>query len=176
VIIHHESPDDVAAIRAITIAAFLRDEEADLLDQLRADGDLMISLVAEDGGVIVGHAAYSPGRIKLTGGGTVATAALGPISVSPEVQKGGIGSALMERGFAECRAMGYDLMFLLGHPSYYPRFGFVRAKALGVRWGPDTSEHPNPAWMVKELREGALTAALGGDTGVFHYAPAFDGR
>jgi putative acetyltransferase len=65
-------------------------------------------------------------------------------------------------------------MFLLGHPSYYPRFGFVPAKPLGVRWAPDTSDNPNPAFMVKELRDGALAAALNGDTGVFHYAPAFD--
>jgi putative acetyltransferase len=101
------------------------------------------------------------------------TAALGPISVSGDVQKRGIGSLLMERGFEECRALGYDLMFLLGHPSYYPRFGFVPAKPLGVRWAPDTNDDPNPAFMVKELRE--VSAALGGDTAVFHYAPAFDG-
>jgi putative acetyltransferase len=94
--------------------------------------------------------------------------------VLPEVQKAGVGSRLMERGFTECLALGYDLMFLLGHPSYYPRFGFVPAKALGVRWAPDTSDHPNPAFMVRELRPGALAARLRRSTGVFHYAPEFD--
>lgn len=173
--IRFETPDDKAAIHEVTRAAFGRDVEADLVDNLRDGGHLMLSLVAEEDGRIVGHAAYSPGRIELSAGGEVAVAALGPISVLPDVQAKGIGGRLIERGFEECLALDLDLTFLLGHPSYYPRFGWVPAKALGVRWAPDTSGHPNPAFMVKELRPGALAAALHGGAGVFHYSPEFDG-
>jgi putative acetyltransferase len=169
-----ESAKDISPIRAVTVAAFGREAEADLVENLRDGGHLMLSLVAEDGDRVVGHAAYSPATVELSRGGRFEAAALGPISVIPELQARGVGSDLMARGFAECAALGYDLMFLLGHPSYYPRFGFVPAKALGVRWAPDTTDHPNPAFMVKELREGALATNLGGDTGVFHYAPEFD--
>jgi putative acetyltransferase len=172
--IRFESPADITAIRAVTIAAFKRDVEADLVERLRDGGHLVPSLVAEETGRVVGHTAYSPGRVELSRGGAFEVAALGPISVMPDVQAKGIGSELMERGFAECLALGYDLMFLLGHP-YYPRFGFVPAKALGVRWAADTTDHPNPAFMVKELREGALAARLGGDTSVFHFSPEFGG-
>jgi putative acetyltransferase len=170
-----ETPDDVAAIREVNRAAFVSKVEPDLVERLRAAGNLAISLVADDGGRIVSHAAYSPAVVELSRGESFDVAALGPIAVLPELQKRGLGAQLMERGFAECLALGYDLMFLLGHPSYYPRFGFVPAKALGVRWAPDTSGHPNPAFMVKELKPGALADRLDGDAGVFHYAPEFDG-
>lgn len=173
--IRPELPGDIAAIREVTAAAFGRKVEADLVERLRDAGNLTVSLVAEMDGRIVGHAAYSPATVELSRGGSFDAAALGPISVMPDLQTGGIGSELMDRGFAECLALGYDLMFLLGHPSYYPRFGFVPAKALGVRWAPDITDHPNPAFMVKELKPGALAARLNGDTGVFHYSPEFDG-
>jgi putative acetyltransferase len=172
--IRTELDSDIPSIRKVTIEAFGRESEADLLDSLRLAGDLLLSLVAEEDGAIVGHVAYSPAVIHLTRGDSADAVALGPISVVPDVQSRGIGSRLIERGFRDCLAMGYELMFLLGHPAYYPRFGFVPAKPLGVRWAVDTSDQPNPAFMVKELKEGALAAALGGDTGVFQFAPAFD--
>ena len=169
-----ETPDDVAAIREVNRASFDSKVEPELVERLRAAGNLAISLVGEDDGRIVCHAAYSPAVVELSRGESFDAAALGPIAVLPQLQKRGLGSQLMARGFTEC-LVGYDLMFLLGHPSYYPRFGFVPAKALGVRWAPDTSDHPNPAFMVKELKPGALANRLDGDTGVFHYAPEFDG-
>ena len=173
--IRHESPDDVAAIREVNLAAFGREVEADLVERLRDAGNLVVSLVAEDDERVVSHAAYSPAVVELSRSVSFDAAALGPIAVLPGLQKHGLGSQLIERGFTECLALGYDLIFLLGHPSYYPRFGFVPAKPLGVRWAPDTSDHTNQAFMVKELRPGALTARLDGDTGVFHYAHEFDG-
>jgi putative acetyltransferase len=172
--IRHETPADIAAIHEVTAAAFKRAVEADLVDHLRDADHLLLSLVDEEGGKIVGHAAYSPGRVNLSDGSSFEAVALGPISVSPEVQKKGIGSGLMEQGFTESLNLGYDLMFLLGHPSYYPRFGFVPAKVLGVRWAKDLSDHPNEAWMVKELKADALVRRLQGRTGVFHFAPEFD--
>ena len=173
--IRHESPDDLAHIREVNLAAFRGEVEPDLVERLRDAGSLAISLVAEDGSRVVGHAAYSPAVVELSLGGSFPAAALGPIAVLPALQKCGIGSQLMERGFTECLALGYDLLFLLGHPSYYPRFGFVPAKPHGVRWTRDSSDQPNPAFMVKELRPDALADRLDGDTGVFHYAAQFDG-
>ena len=173
--IRHESPDDVAAIREVNRAAFDSEVQLDLVERLREAGNLAVSLVAEDDDRVVGHAAYSPAVVEVSPSVSFDAAALGPIAVVPGLQRRGLGSELIERGFSECLALGYDLIFLLGHPSYYPRFGFVPAKPLGVRWAPDTSDHQNPAFMVKELRPGALTDHLNGGTGVFHYAPEFDG-
>ena len=173
--IRHESRDDVAAIREINRAAFDSEVQPDLVDRLREAGNLTVSLVAADDDRVVGHAAYSPAVVEVSRSLSFDAAALGPIAVLPGLQRHGLGSQLIERGFTECLALGYDLIFLLGHPSYYPRFGFVPAKRLGVRWAPDTSDHPNPAFMVKELRAGALMDRLNGGTGVFHYAPEFDG-
>lgn len=173
--IRHESPDDVAAIREVNLAAFDSEVQPDLVESLREAGNLAVSLVAEDDDRVVGHAAYSPAIVEVSRNLSFDVAALGPIAVLTGLQRHGIGSQLIERGFTECLALGYDLIFLLGHPSYYPRFGFVPAKPLGVRWAPDTSAHENPAFMVKELRPGALTDRLDGGTGVFHYAAEFDG-
>ena len=135
---------------------------------------LALSLVAEIDRGVVGHVAFSPARIELAQGGEAEALALGPIAVLPDVQRDGIGSLLMVRGFEECSALGHELIFLLGHPSYYPRFGFAPAKALGVRWEQDQTDNPMEPFMVKELRPGALAKCLGGGAGVFYFAPDFD--
>ena len=185
--IRSEQPQDIAAIHALTLAAFTRDQilgqmEADLNDRLRNNGKLLLSLVAEQDGRVVGHIAFSPARIALDTSearrretSDVFTVALGPIAVLPGQQRTGIGSQMILKSFELLASQSHDLIFLLGHPTYYPRFGFQPAKARGVRWSGDQSDGPSEPFMVKELRDGALAERLNGRTGIFHFAPEFDG-
>jgi putative acetyltransferase len=94
--------------------------------------------------------------------------ALGPLAVRPGRQRQGIGSALIRAGLDTCRAADHELCFVLGHPEYYPRFGFAPAPSLGftAQW-----DVPPEAFMVAELRPGALA----GRSGRVAYDPAFDG-
>jgi len=95
-------------------------------------------------------------------------AALGPVAVHPEHQRRGIGSALILAGLDICRVRGYDVAILLGHPAYYPRFGFRPAAPLGIRWEHDA---PEEAFMVMELQAGALA----GRQGIIRFRPEFEG-
>ena len=127
-IIRPETPSDYSDIANINVRAF--DERADealivSLSRHRSTFDPDLSLIAEDGGQIVGHALFSPLTIRLLGE-SVRVVNLGPIAVDPNVQKKGIGAALIAEGHAVARAKGYSLSFLLGHPTYYPRFGYQR--------------------------------------------------
>ena len=121
-----EAPGDEAAIHALTAAAFADmpfadGDEPELVDALRAAGDLTLSLVAVDGAAIVGHIAFSPVAIS---DGTRAWYGLGPVSVAPAIQRRGIGSALIRRGLADMGERGAGGIVLLGSPAYYARFGF----------------------------------------------------
>lgn len=157
-----ERAGDEAAIHALTEAAF-RDmafsngDEADLVGRLRDDGDLALSLVAEDAERIVGHIAFSPVTID---GASVGWFGLGPVSVLPEVHKQGIGGMLVRRGMADLREAGAQGIVLLGSPDYYSRFGFEHDSQLRYP-GP-------PAEYFQRL-------LLDGDApkGVVAYAPAF---
>lgn len=129
-IIRVERPSDIKAIHALECAAFGRREEADIVDKLRADGALWLSQVALLEGAIVGHAAYSLVTIA-DADRTYKFPALGPIGVLPQFQRRGIGAALIEAGFKAVQEAGFGLLFLVGHPDYYPRFGFQPALPLG---------------------------------------------
>jgi putative acetyltransferase len=125
-IIRPETPSDVAAIHIVTVAAFLHAPHTDhteqfIVDALRNAGALSISLVVEDGGVVVGHVAVSPVSIS---DGSTGWFGLGPISVSPELQGRGIGSLLMQGVLRLLRERGAAGCVLLGDPAYYSRFGF----------------------------------------------------
>ena len=130
--IRPEVSADCGTIHTLTQAAF-KDmpfsdgDEPDLVDRLRADGDLTLSLVAEDATRIVGHIAFSPVEIS---DGTKNWYGLGPVSVWPDLQKGGIGGALINRGIADLREIGARGIILLGSPVYYSRFGFEHDPAL----------------------------------------------
>jgi putative acetyltransferase len=138
--IRHEQPGDVAAIRDVTVSAFGQAEEADIVDALRANGAVSLSLVATIGGRVVGHILYSPVSV-----GDIAGAGLGPIAVAPEHQRHGIGSQLIETGNQKLREAGCPFIVVLGHPGYYPRFGFKRASIYGLscEW-----EVPDDAFMA----------------------------
>lgn len=138
--IRREQPGDERAIRALTDAAF-RDmpfadgDEGEVVDRLRADGDLYLSLVALNSDqAIIGHVAFSPISIGETGGQWYQ---LGPISVIPSGQKSGIGSQLIEHGLAELKDSGAAGVALVGNPDYYERFGFTREHAVSLSEGMD---------------------------------------
>ena len=130
VVIRPEEARDGPAIRAVVEAAFGQALEADLVDRLRAAGALVLSLVAEAGGV-VGHIAFS--RLTVDGPGSdVRAVALAPLAVAPGRQRAGIGGALVRRGLDELRAQGEELVLVLGDPAYYGRFGFTAQAAHGL--------------------------------------------
>ena len=165
--IRDERTGDESAIFAVNEAAFGRPDEARLVDALRGAGAAIVSLVAEIDGEIVGYVLFSdvtldPPRpvVDLVG--------LAPVAVQPGLQRGGIGSALIEEGLRRCGRLGYGAAVLLGHPSYYPRFGFLPAHRFGLR-----CEFPSPpeAFMAIELAPGGLE----GEPALVRYHPAFSG-
>lgn len=130
--IRHELPSDVAAIEAVTVAAFLNVTHTDHTEQfivnaLRRAGRLSVSLVADDDGLIVGHVAVSPVTISDE---TVGWYGLGPISVTPARQGQGIGSRLVEQALRILRKSGASGCVVLGEPEYYSRFGFSATESL----------------------------------------------
>lgn len=157
--IRPERPGDEPAIHALTEAAF-RDmpfsdgDEHLLVDALRADGDLTLSLVAEDGERIVGHIAFSPVTIS---DGTENWFGLGPVSVLPERQREGIGFQLVQRGLADMRERGARGIVLLGDPAYYARFGFVHDPRLAYPGPP--AEYFQCLAIDAELPEGRVSYA-----------------
>ena len=126
----------------------------------------LVELVAEAEGRVIGHIAWSPVRPDRLAPGVVAFG-LAPVSVEPALQRSGAGGALVRAGFAACRERGVGLTFVLGHASYYPRFGFEPALARGFRY---RSADFDGSFFVRELAPGA--AAGGG--GLVHFHPAFD--
>ena len=147
--------DDRSAIRAVNAAAFGRNDEADLVDQLRAGEYALVSLVALFDGAIAGHILFSRMWIK-AGSGLISAVALAPVAVAPEHQRKGVGGLLIERGLAILRDRGERIVIVVGHADYYPRFGFSREKAKLIE-----SPFPPAAFMALELRDGALEGVAG---------------
>lgn len=164
--IRPEAVHDRDGIRRVNERAFGQPNEANLVDSLREAGAIICSLVAEEDGEIVGHILFSPATLSAPGK-TTAIAALGPLAVLPEWQRRGVGGALIVAGLEVCRVAGNDLVIVLGHADYYPRFGFRPSAPLGIRWERNV---PVEVFMVCELRAGALA----GQSGVVHYRPEFD--
>lgn len=155
--IRKELPDDIGAIHTLIEQAFDQPDEAKLVDRLRENGALTISLVAVQDSAVVGHIGFSPVSIE-PGAPDFKALGLAPVAVLPQFQNKGIGSKLVRAGLDECRKHGIDIVVVLGHPEYYPRFGFVPAKPHGITW---EHEAPAEAFMVKELHAGALAAVRG---------------
>lgn len=130
--IRSELPSDAAAIEAVTVAAFKNAAHTDHTEQfivreLRNAGALSVSLVAEDGGAVIGHVAVSPVTIS---SGAAGWYGLGPISVEPQRQDSGVGTQLMQAALSELRSSGASGCVVLGEPGYYSRFGFVACPEL----------------------------------------------
>ncbi|MFO7563729.1 MAG: N-acetyltransferase [Enhygromyxa sp.] len=165
--LRYESPQDAASIFTLNRAAFETDAEARLVDALRAAGGLSLSLVAELDGRLVGHIAFSP--VTVSDGDAVASGVgLGPMAVLPELQRQGIGGALVTEGLRRLGGAGLGFCVVLGHAEYYPRFGFERASSHGIRWEHDV---PEDVFFVQSLRPGGLEAVRG----VVRYRAEFDG-
>ena len=149
-----ESPADVVSVRNVHESAFPTKAEAGLVDALRDHDKDLVSLVAEVGGSVVGHVLFSPVTISDRADGGVG---LAPLAVLPEYQTRGIGQSLVRTGLEICGERGYPYVVVLGGPTYYARFGFVRASSRGFsnEYGVDEE------FMVIELTEGALPAAGG---------------
>jgi putative acetyltransferase len=153
-----ETPGDVDAVRRVVTAAFGRPAEAQLVDALRARGALTLSLVADEGGAVRGHIAFSEVSITRESGIVRTALGLAPMAVEPGHQRRGLGSQLVRSGLEQCRALGHGVVVVVGHPAYYPRFGFVPGRPLGIRWEIDV---PDDAFMVAELQPGALIDVRG---------------
>jgi putative acetyltransferase len=147
-----EIPGDGPGVRAVELAAFVGPEEADIVDRIRREApDGWHSLVAVGPhGRIVGHLLLSPCPVEDEDGLAVARVlAVGPVAVHPEVQSRGVGSALMTAALGLAVARAVPALVLLGHPSYYPRFGFEPARAVGLE--PPAAAWPDAAWMARRL-------------------------
>jgi putative acetyltransferase len=164
--VRHETAADRLSVRTVNEQAFEGTEEADLVDALRDRGGLTLSLVAVRDAEIVGHIAFSPARI-VSPGSEIAAVGLGPMAVLPACQRLGIGSRLVRRGLELLRESGHRVVVVLGHPEYYPRFGFVPGTRFGVNCEFDV---PDEVFMVLELRAGALR----GQGGTVQYQPEFN--
>lgn len=161
-----ERTDDIrerSAIRSINEAAFGRPDEVDLVDRLRSEGAVLLSLVAEVEQRIIGHVLFSRMSIE-TGNGPVSAVALAPVAVLPDHQRRGIGEQLIRNALDLLRAQGERIVIVLGRPDYYSRFGFSSEKARSLE-----SPFPPEAFMAMELSP----AALEGIRGKVKYPAAF---
>jgi putative acetyltransferase len=151
--IRQEQPEDIAAVRDLNRRAFGQEQEGTVVDALRANGGAQLSLVAVDEGRVVGHILYSPLQI-----GQVEGSALGPMAVDPEVQRHGIGTALVEAGNARLREHGCPFVVVVGHAEFYRRFGFTPARPLGItcEW-----EVPDEVFMILVLDETTMSGVTG---------------
>jgi putative acetyltransferase len=159
--VREERQADHQAIRDVNTRAFGQDQEADIVDALRAHGARSLSLVATVGERIVGHIMYSPVHIgRLEGVG------LGPMAVVPEYQRRGIGSRLVETGNQHFKHAGCPFVVVLGHADFYPRFGFRPARPLGI-----TCEWvvPDEVFQILVLD----SASMQGVSGLAKYRPEF---
>lgn len=163
--IRSEEIEDQKGIRRVNEVAFDQAMEADLVDALRTNAHPHISLVAIVEERIVGHIFFSPVSIE-SESGTFTAMGLAPMSVLPEFQNQGVGSRLVDEGLKECRELGHSVVVVLGHPNYYPRFGFIPAHLKGLRSEYDV---PDDTFMVLELNENALR----GRSGLVRYHPEF---
>jgi len=155
--IRAEQAEDHAAIRRVVELAFGHRNEADLVDALRTHAHPHISLVAVLDGQVVGHIFFSPVSIESDGDAFLAIG-LAPLAVLPDYQNKGIGTELVQAGLRECRRLGHEVVVVLGHPEYYPRFGFVPASQRGIRSEYDVADE---VFMVAELTPGALKGREG---------------
>ena len=153
--IHAEADQDRDAIWHVNRAAFEAEDEANLVDALRDGGYIEVSLVAEADGEIVGHILFS--RITIvTEAQTVDALSLAPMAILPSHQRQGIGSNLVEAGLEACRVQSRKIIVVLGHPEFYPRFGFSAELAQPL----ESPFGGSAAWIAMELVPGALEGVV----------------
>jgi putative acetyltransferase len=167
VLIREERPEDISNVRRVNEQAFGRPVEARIIDNLRKSGAELLGLVAEWDRKIVGHILFSPVTIEGEKG-EIRGMGLAPMAVPPDYQGREIGSRLVKQGLILLRNRGCPFVIVLGHPGYYPRFGFERASRFGVKsqW----EGVPDEAFMMLILDE-SLRGGLGGTA---RYRKEFD--
>jgi len=161
--IRPEQAGDAAGVRQVNERAFGTPAEADLVDALRGS-DGCLSLVATVDGAVVGHIMFT--TVTLDAATAVRAAGLAPMSVLPAYQRGGVGSQLVRAGLAACREQGYTAVVVVGHPSFYPRFGFTPAHTYGLHC---EFAVPREAFMVAVLDQQVLPQLAG----LVRYRPEF---
>lgn len=157
--IHEASLADTESVLRVEREAFGEPSVAELVSELIGDptAQPVLSLLAWDGDDPVGHVMFTPAR--LDGAPGVSVSILAPLAVVPDSQRCGVGARLVEAGVERLRSSGVELVFVLGHPSYYPRHGFVPAIPLGLL-APYPID-PEEAWMVRALRPGLVGEVQG---------------
>jgi len=165
-IIREEQPSDMEIIWKVNVEAFETEAEANLVNSLRDSGCTFISLVAETDNKVVGHILFTP--VELSGNkNKLKIIGLAPMAVLSQYQNKGLGSKLVETGLERCKSLGYDAVVVLGHPTYYPKFGFVPSVKYGIKSEYDV---PDEAFMILELTPGSLKH----HEGVIRYHEAFN--
>lgn len=162
--IRNEKPEDIDRIRHINVEAFGSDTEADLVNTLRDSASPYISLVYDRNSQPVGHVMFTPVELACDTAG-IQIIALAPLAVSPRFQNKGIGSLLVNAGIQRCKAESYDATVVLGHPEFYPRFGFVPSGKYGIKSEYDV---PHEVFMILELTKNVLQGIHG--TIIYHDA------
>ncbi|TCZ79873.1 N-acetyltransferase [Paenibacillus albiflavus] len=160
-IIRTETIDDYKQVYQLNYLAFgNRDDEAQLVEKIRhTDGFIPeLSIVAEQENQILGHILLSKASV-VDGDKECEVIVLAPIAVHPDDQKRGIGGKLIQEGVKRCKAAGYPLILLIGHPTYYPKYGFKPARSYGLNL--QQFEVPDNVFMVKEVIEGSLGTIKG---------------
>lgn len=165
-IIREELPSDIEQVWQVNTDAFETDTEARLVNALRSSGCEYISLVAEIDGEVIGHIMFTP--VRLTGNeNTLKIMGLAPMAVSNKYQNKGVGSELVKAGLTRCRDLGYDAVVVLGHPGYYPKFGFKPSVHYNIKSEYDV---PDDTFMILELTPGSLDQ----HQGIIKYHEAFN--
>ncbi len=163
-LIRVEEEADQSGVFAVNESAFESRAEANLVDTLRELAQPVVSLVAVENGEVVGHIMFSP--VVLSEDPDLKLMGLAPMAVVPEFQHHGIGSALVREGLEKCRQLGCAAVVVLGHPDYYPRFGFLPSSRFDID---SEYEVPEEVFMLIELQPGALS----GKNGRVKYHSAF---
>ncbi|MDH3194950.1 MAG: N-acetyltransferase [Hyphomicrobiales bacterium] len=157
------TPADYSVIEAVITAAFNQRDEADLVERLRRDGDVLFEQVATLEDAVVGHILFSRLPIIRDDESVIAAASLAPLCVRPDCQNRGTGAALVGAGLDECRKRHVPAIIVVGEPDYYRRFGFAAAAAK-----PLAAPFAGPHFMAMELQSGVLK-----DGGEVRYPAAF---
>ncbi len=156
------------AVREVNRAAFDGEAEAAVVDRLRQTSPIFVSLVAWLNRRVVGHILFTPVRIVQDDGPVVSGMGLAPLAVLPDLQNLGIGTQLCEAGLKWVTVDGCPFVVVLGHPKYYPRFGFVPASEFGIK--PSFPNVSDETFMIRVLD----WKVMEGVSGVVYYRPEFD--
>lgn len=162
--VREQRRSDRDAVRALNESAFGQPAEANLVEALHREGAAVVALVAVVEGEVVGHILFSP--VEVEPSSEKRLVGLAPMAVAPRVQRQGVGGLLVREGLERCCALGFDGVVVLGHPQYYPRFGFVPAQQFGLRCEYDV---PPEVFMALELPG----RSLDGVSGLVRYHPTF---